>query len=334
MAKTDLQERQPAPTLVPKIAPGVPVKSTGDKEAAPTSQNFGIYDALLLGMVVTWAVNPAAIKWALQYMDPLSFNALRFLLATLVPVGILLASREGWRWNKGDGVKIFLMGLVGHGIYQAVFIIALSLTLAGNVALILSVNPAFIAIFSALLGFEKIRRYAWVGIALTLTGVAFVVLGSGKELSIGSQLLGDLLMVFVTMIWALYTVFSQPLLKRYSPVKLNALTMPIGSIALLLIAAPALAATAPTLPGLPPMFWLIMALSGLLAVSASYIIWGKGLQKLGATRTAVYANLVPVIAAGISYFVLGEPLGWQFWVGMLLVLAGVSLTRFGGKLRS
>ena len=31
--------------------------------------------------------------------------------------------------------------------------------------------------------------------------------------------------------------------------------------------------------------------SGLLAISASYLIWYKGVQKLGATRTAVYGNL-------------------------------------------
>lgn len=328
MAQTDVHDRQIAQTLPAEGVPGV----AADLDARPISQNFGIYDALLIGMVVTWAANPAAIKWALQYMDPLSFNALRFLLATIVPVGLLLAGREAWKWDKGDGLKIFLMGLLGHGFYQAVFIIALNLTLAGNVALILSINPAFIAIFSALFGFERIRNYAWAGLALTLAGVAFVVLGSGKELGIGSQILGDLLVVLVTMIWALYSVFSQPLLKKYSPVKLNALTMPIGSLALLLVASPALATTLPTTPELPFLFWLVLSLSGLLAVSASYIIWGKGLQVLGATRTAVYANLVPVIAAAISYFILGEPLGWQFWVGMALVLAGVSLTRFGWKL--
>ncbi len=134
--------------------------------------------------------------------------------------------------------------------------------------------------------------------------------------------------------WALYTVFSGRLLTRYSPIKLNALTMPVGSIFLLLVATPALVKTAPTLPSLPPLFWLAVAASGLLAVSASYIIWYNGLQKLGATRTSVYSNLVPVLAAMISFFLLGEPLGWQFWVGMVLVLAGVSLTRFGGKLFS
>ncbi|MEO8288253.1 MAG: DMT family transporter [Chloroflexota bacterium] len=298
----------------------------------PAVQGFTVYDAMLLGMVVTWAANPAALKWGLQFMEPLAFNALRFLLATLVPVGIVLARREGFGLHRGDGPKLLLLGLVGHGFYQAVFILAVNLTLAGNVALILSINPAFVAVFSALFGFERIRAYAWSGVVLTLAGVGLVVLGSGKPFEFGSQLLGDVLMVVVTMTWALYTVFSQRLLRRYAPVQLNALTMPVGSVALLIVAGPSLASTAPTLPGLPPLFWVVLAGSGLLAVSASYIIWYKGLQKLGATRTAVYSNLVPVLAAVISFFVLGEPLGWQFWTGMALVLAGVSLTRFGGRL--
>ena len=332
MARTGVKEQRSATPLNVEGVQGTPQGANEDAEARQAAQGFGIYDFMLLGTVLAWAANPAAIKWALQYMDPLSFNALRFLLATLVPVGMVLARREGFAWQRGDGPRLLLMGLLGHGFYQATFIVALNLTLAGNVALILSVNPAFVAQFGALFGFERIRGYAWAGLAFTLAGVGLVVLGSGKELNFGSQLVGDLLMLFVTMIWALYTVFSQQLLKRYSPVKLNALTMPVGAVALLLVASPALAASAPTLPTLPPLFWLVMALSGLLAVSAAYIIWNKGLQVLGATRTAVYSNLVPVLAAAISFFVLGEPLGWQFWSGMTLVLIGVSLTRFGGRL--
>jgi drug/metabolite transporter (DMT)-like permease len=304
----------------------------GATDVTPAVQGFTVYDALLLGVVITWAANPAALKWALRYMDPLAFNAIRFLLATLVPVGILLARREEFRWRRGDGPILLALGLAGHGFYQVTFIIALNLTLAGNTALILSISPAFVALFSALFGYERIWGYTWAGVVLTLGGVAFVVLGSGEKFEFGSQLLGDVLIVVITMVWALYTVFSQKLLKRYSPVKLNALTMPVGSLVLLVAAGPSLVASAPTLTELPGLFWLILAASGLLAVSAAYIIWYSGVQKLGATRTAVYTNLVPVLAAFFSFFVLGEQLGWQFWVGMALVLAGVSLARFGGRL--
>jgi drug/metabolite transporter (DMT)-like permease len=308
------------------------VQATPAQAGTVAQQGLTIYDLALLGMVITWAANPAALKWALQYMDPLAFNALRFLLATAVPVTVALVGRERFGWQRGDGPRIFFLGLVGHGIYQSVFIIGLSQTLAGNTALLLSVSPAFVAIFSALFGYERIRPYQWIGIALTLAGVALVVLGTGDALQFGSRLLGDVLIICITIIWALYTVMSGPLLKRYSAVKLNALTMPVGSVVLLLMASPALAAAAPTFPDVPPLVWLVLALSGLLAVSISYIIWYRGLQVLGATRTAVYANLVPVLAALISFFVAREPLGWTFWTGMAVVLAGVSLTRFGDRL--
>jgi drug/metabolite transporter (DMT)-like permease len=162
--------------------------------------------------------------------------------------------------------------------------------------------------------------------------VAYVVLGTGKPLELGAQLFGDLLMIVATIIWALNTVLSYRLLKRYSAIKLNALTMPIGSALIFLAAAPSLPSSAPMLTGVPPLVWLVLVVSGLLALSFAYIAWNEGLQKLGATRTAVYANLVPVIAAFVAFVFLSEPLGWQFWVGMTLALAGVSLARFSDRL--
>ncbi|HEX9990150.1 MAG TPA: DMT family transporter [Chloroflexia bacterium] len=299
---------------------------------ANAQRGFTVYDGMLLFMTAIWAANPAAIKWALQYMDPLAFNALRFGMATLVPVTLVLAGKEDFRWRKGDGLKIAALGLIGHGLYQTLFILGTDNTLAGNVALILSINPAFVAVFGAVLGYERISRYTWIGVSITLMGVVLVVAGSGKPLEFGSRLLGDLIIVVVTIMWALYTVLSQPILKHYSSIKLNALTMPIGSAFLLVVATPSLVQSAPSWPEVPGMAWLLLGMSGIFAVSASYIIWYKGVQKLGATRTAVYSNIVPVLAAFISFFILGEPLGWQFWAGMVLVITGVSLARFGAKL--
>lgn len=287
---------------------------------------------MLLAIMATWAGNPAAIKWALIFMDPLVFNAFRFLLAALVPVVIVLASRETLRWHKGDGWKLVGLGVLAHGAYQTIFILGLDNTLAGNAALILSTSPAFVAAFSAMLGFEQVRTYAWVGIGISLLGALCVITGTDKPLEFGRQLTGDLLIVAATAFWGLSTVLQQRLLKRYSASKLNALVMPVGALMILAVATPRIASTTPQWTAAPALAWLILVVSGIFAVSLAYIIWAKGIQKLGASRTAIYSNLVPVMAAFISFFVLKEPLGWQFWVGMVLVLAGVTLARFGGLL--
>jgi drug/metabolite transporter (DMT)-like permease len=308
------------------------VEATTTLSVPAVQQGLTVYDALLLGMVSVWAANPAAIKWALNFMDPLVFNAFRFLLAAFVPVTVLLLSGERLTWHLGDGWKLLGLGVVGHGLYQVLFIIGVDNTLAGNTALILSINPAFVAIFGSLLGYEQVRRHAWAGIGLSLLGATLVITGSDKPFEFGPKLFGDLTILVVTAMWGLYTTLSQGFLKRYSAVKLNALIMPVGAVMLLLVASPQLVSTAPRWTAAPLAAWLVLAASGVFAISLSYIVWYKGLQKLGATRTAVYANLVPVLAATISFFVLKEPLGWQFWVGMMLVLMGVSLARFGGRL--
>lgn len=320
--------------LTPPLADGpvVDLAAHGSKTAVVPSQGFTIYDSLLLGMVVVWAANPSFIKWALREFDPLVFNALRFALATLAIVVWVLLRGEGLSWHKGDGLKLLALGIVGHGVYQALFILGINLTLAGNVALILSINPAFVAVFSFLLGYERARGYVWVGVGLTMLGVTLVTFGAGGDLDVGSRLLGDLLILVVTALWGLYTVVSQSFLKRYSSFKLNALTMPTGALFLLVVAALPIVDTAPTLPGVSTGAWAVLVGSGLFAVAASYVVWYQGVQKLGATRTAIYSNLVPVLAAFISFFVLGEPLGWQFWTGMVLVIGGVTLARFGGRL--
>src|SRR6266540_1691515 len=92
-------------------------------------QGLTVYDALLIAMVATWGANPAAIKWALRFMDPLVFNAFRFLLAAIVPVLLVLLSKERLTWHRGDGWKLLALGLVAHGVYQIIFILGLDSTL-------------------------------------------------------------------------------------------------------------------------------------------------------------------------------------------------------------
>src|SRR5687767_894257 len=178
------QDRRPSRSLNWLQGQELAGSDQGEEPANPP-QGFTIFDAMLLGMVIVWAANPAAIKWALDYIDPLTFNALRFALATLLPLGLMLLSKESFRWQRGDGWKLAMLGVAGHGIYQAIFILAINNTLAGNVALILSVNPAFVVVFGVLLGIERARGHTWAGIGITLAGVLLVVLGSGKQIEFG-----------------------------------------------------------------------------------------------------------------------------------------------------
>ena len=62
-----------------------------------------------------------------------------------------------------------------------------------------------------------------------------------------------------------------------------------------------------------------------------YVLWYWLLKQLDASKIAVYHNVQPIIASGIAYVYLAEPLTMMFIVGGLIVLAGVIITEVKAK---
>jgi drug/metabolite transporter (DMT)-like permease len=124
-------------------------------------------------------------------------------------------------------------------------------------------------------------------------------------------------------------VLLKPLTNRIDTVRVGAYTMAGGALPLLAVAAPALAGA--DWGRVPPSVWAALCYSGLGALVVAYLFWYRGVRVLGPTRTAIYANLQPVIALLVAWALLGEvPTGWQ-WAGTAAIVAGVLLTRGGAS---
>src|SRR5262245_38624256 len=80
----------------------------------PNGSAFGSTDLLLLLMTVIWGSNFTTIKYSLEDLLPLSFNALRFTLASLVMLIIVFATKHSFKVERGDGRRLFLLGLLGN----------------------------------------------------------------------------------------------------------------------------------------------------------------------------------------------------------------------------
>ena len=120
--------------------------------------------------------------------------------------------------------------------------------------------------------------------------------------------------------WATYSVASQGILKRHSPLLVIALTFSIGATLYVLTMTPILIATT---GGRSRGFsWLMMLTSALLALNLSYWIWYTGLQRLGGSRTSVYSYLTPVVAMLVAAFWLGEPISANQIAGAGAIFGG------------
>jgi drug/metabolite transporter (DMT)-like permease len=74
--------------------------------------------------------------------------------------------------------------------------------------------------------------------------------------------------------------------------------------------------------------WASILYLGAGGTALGFVWYAQGLQQLGAARTAVFNNLVPVFGVLLGTLLLGETLLASMLVGGLIALAGVSLTNW------
>ena len=296
-------------------------------------------------MTLIWGTNYALVKTAFRELDPQAFNALRLIEASAVMVAVnLLVSRfrpppdaDGGIEEiasifhtpaivtRGDWLRLAWLGLVGHCLYQYLFIGGLAQTSVANGALIVSSSPIVITLLSTITGKERLGALHWAGTLLSFLGI-YIVVGRGAHVN-SLSLRGDLMLLAAVVCWALYTIGARPLMARHSPVGITALSMLLGTLMYLPLAAPAL--TRQDWAAVTALTWIKLVYSSLFAICIAYTIWYAAVREIGSARTSVYSNLLPIVAMVTAYLWLREPLSFDKLAGAAAVLAGVALTRLG-----
>jgi drug/metabolite transporter (DMT)-like permease len=191
------------------------------------------------------------------------------------------------------------------------------------VALILASAPAFAAVFAVMLGHERVRPAHWLALAVSLVGVALVVVG-GSGLA-GFSLRGDLLAVGAALTWAGYTVMLRPLLGRYSAARISALVILVGAVIMAPITVVQVAnQDFDSLRRLDWAAWLYSTIGPLLVTNWLYF---RALHRVGAARATLYMYLQPFLGAVFAAWLLGEKLVAVQLVGGAVIVGGVALGR-------
>jgi drug/metabolite transporter (DMT)-like permease len=285
-------------------------------------------DLLLLLMILIWGSNFSIVKVALRDFPEIPFNAMRMVVGTTVFLSAIWLSRDRAKprppLTRTDWVQLFFLGLVGTFLYQLCFVAAVRRTSVGNGSLIIGLSPIVISLMSAVVGHERIRPLRWVGVFMALLGLYFVV-GHGVDFS-AQSLRGDLLMLGGVMCWATYSVASQPILKRHSPLVVIAITFSVGATMYLVMMSPILLDV--NWAAVSRFSWFLMFSSAFLALNVSYWIWYTGLKKLGGSRTSMYSYLTPIVAMIVAAIWIGEPISGNQIAGASAIFAGLLITRF------
>jgi drug/metabolite transporter (DMT)-like permease len=251
------------------------------------------------------------------------------LLRYVVAVAALLVAA---RWLEGGLPRLtrrqvlgtLLLGATGILAYNLFFLGALARLPASRTSLIIALNPIVtIAAASLLLG-ERMHARRWLGVAVALAGV-WIVVSRGDVLGsvTGAVGLGELLMFGGVCSWAAYTLIGRRVLEGLTPLAATTYASLWGTAMLAVAAAPDLRQlhwSDLTTPVVLSVLYL-----GVLGTAVAFVWYYQAVQRLGAARTVIFNNLVPVFGASFGVLLLGEPLLPSMLLGGAVAVTGVML---------
>lgn len=282
-----------------------------------------LYLKLVL-MAVFWSGVFPAVNIVLKSMGLFTSVFLRFSAAAVLLVVLLwLRERRLPGLSPREFVLVVGLGLLGITFYNSLFTAGLLLVEASRAALIVPTNPAFTALFAALLLKEKLGRARALGVALCVLG-ALWVLARGNPHSFASFGfgLGELFLVLCIFMWSAYTLLGRVALSTLSPLALTAYVMAAGAVPL---AVPAWLEHG-SLAQVTWESWAAFAYLVLFGTVIPFLWFYEGVKALGAARASQFINLVPPVAVAEAWLLLGEPVTAPLFVGMALVVAGLYFT--------
>ncbi|HWR43800.1 DMT family transporter [Sporomusa sp.] len=280
---------------------------------------------ILVLVAFLWGLNPPVMKIGLLYIPPMPYNAVR-LFAALAVGWLVLRRLCTWIPLRREDRKALIISSLGFFFFQLFFTFGIQLTTAGNSSLILGCLPVSIAIINHFHHLEGIKPGVIRGIIISLAGVALMVAGTGKEVSLsGDHILGALLLLTAQMSYGYYTVFSRPLAATYSAYQVTAYILLISTGLFTIISLPAVVAV--DWQSVPWQGWASFLYSGVFPLCLANCLWIWGTAKAGSTTASLYNNLSPVFAVGAGYLFLDETFGWLQFIGAVIILTGLYVAR-------
>lgn len=278
---------------------------------------------LVSATALFWGANFVLAGPVLADLPPLWAAAVRFLLGAALMLAIAGVRREDLLGLLRRHAGVYLMlGAVGIAAFNLLFFYALQSTSANSAALIMAINPLLTTLLAAAFLGEKATTRHLLALPVALAGVAIVIShGDMGRLASLTFSHGDLLMLTATLSWAIYNVLTRRYMPQGSPVAHTSWIMTAGAAILLAFAL----GSDSHIHALGLKAGIAMAVMVACGTVLAYLFWGLGIARLGAGRTAIFINLVPVFAMLTGIFFGTLPSGAQL-MGGLLVLGGVAIS--------
>lgn len=239
---------------------------------------------------------------------------------------VLLLAAGGFaraRVPVGRALGLLLLGGGGQTLITWLSLSSLAWLSAASLGFLFYSYPAWVALFAAIAGTERLTTLRAGALLLALAGITLMV---GSPWSMALPLPGVVRALGAAVIYALYI----PLIHRLR----GPLEAPVASIYVVIGAAVvflAISGAQGTLwRGMDAGMWTLTLALAVLSTAVAFITFLSGLAILGPVRTAILSTVEPFWTALLAAAVLGQAIGASVLSGGLCIVVAILLLQRSG----
>lgn len=274
--------------------------------------------------ILFWSLAYVLTRLVLRDYSALSLGFLRYLFASLAML-LLMRATHGRRPRRADVKWFLLAGAVGFFIYMIAFNKGCETVTAATSSVVIAVVPVLTALMARFVYGERLRAHQWAAVAVEFSGVLILTLMDGA-FSVNRGLFWLILAAFAL---SAYNLLQRRLTRAYSGPEASAYAIFAGTILL----AAFLPKSVGEMRAAPPIDLLYVAVLGVFSSAVAYAAWAQAFKKAEkASSVSNYMFITPLLTSLMGYAFLGEGLDAPTILGGGVILAGVLLFNFGGRL--
>lgn len=270
-----------------------------------------------------WGSTWLFIKLGLNDLPPVTFAGIRFLVASIILLGLMKVRGLSLPRTRSDWLLLAETGVLSFSLNYGLIFWGEQYISSGLAALLQATIPAFgLVIAHFYLPDERMTSQKLLGVFLGVAGVGTIF---SNQLGIaGSRALAGSASVVLS---AICVAYGNVLVKTHGselhPMTLAAGQMIIGFVPLLLLGIP--------LEGNPlyfrwtPMAFIALAYLAIVGSVIAFILYYWLVQHMDVTKTMLIALVTPVFAVILGMLALDEKLNWRTLAGGAMIMLGIAV---------
>lgn len=267
--------------------------------------------------IIFWSLAFVYTKLALQHFSALSLGFVRYLLASIVLLIVVIASKIKPPKPK-DYILFAMSGGLGFFLYMVTFNMGSTTVTAATSSIIVATAPIMTALMALIIYKEKIKAYQWVAVGIEFIGILVLTLLDGSF----STNAGVIWLLLAAVCLSSYNMIQRKITKTYSAMQSSAYSIFAGTIMLAIFAPKSINEMATA----PPIQWFYIVILGVFSSAVAYVCWAKAFAKAEKTTyVSNYMFLTPFLASIEAVLIGGETLSKSTIFGGIIIMSGVFL---------